>query len=401
MKKKRIKNAPVLPEGESKERIAKMHSRASTIGLIYAAVLLFISVCALFPLIEAEYAYPGILYFWKPFTLQNMKDIQTGENLMPFINSVFYTSLLVILVWNLVKGGIRVGWLLNKKQSKAYGFNRSVYAMHDLGNAFSDAFFAIIGFHFLICLLCGQVTFKPLVFVVLAVGVATHFLCGHHGGKASYFEVNEEGEAVEHKRLFDRFAPFIRNLLQIVATFVMMYFFVEVCNVGACIRPFYDNHGVKEFLLDGFLAYASLILQTMTAVSLMVLLRHAVGIAEYDIEGPNATGMKNYRVFVFFVMLTSGATFICRAVFGEAIFLTGADGGHFVTIEYWQDWDSLLLAAIALAMFVIEIVMRNMPFKKKRIADDKKEDVETVHAVAEEEKTEPLSAEKEKDLQTE
>ena len=256
-----------------------------------------------------------------------------------------------------------MSWLLNKKESKAYGFNRSVYAMHDLGNAFSDCFFAIIGFHFLICLLCGKVSFKPLLFITLFVGVGVHFLCGHHGGKASYFEVNEDGKAVEHKRLFDRLAPFVRNLLQIIATFLMMYFFVEVCNVGACIRPFYNNHGFKEYLVDGILAYASLLLQTLTAISLMVLIRHSVGIAEYDIDGPNASGMKNYRVFVFFVMLTTGATFVCRAVFGEAVFVQ-KNGETFVSILQWQDWDSLIITAIAFSMFVVEIIMRNMPFKK-------------------------------------
>ena len=213
MKKKRITNVPVPPEGYSKERIAKTNSRARTIGFIYAGALLFLCICAMFPLIETESANPGVAYFWKPFTLQNMQNIQTGENLIPFINSVLYTSLLVVLVWNLVKAGIRFSWLVNKKESKAYGFNRSVYAMHDLGNAFSNCFFAIIGFHFLICLLCEEVSFKPILLVGLIVGVAVHFLCGHHGGKASYFEITEDGEAIEHKRLFDRLAPFIRNLL--------------------------------------------------------------------------------------------------------------------------------------------------------------------------------------------
>lgn len=369
MKKRRIKNAPIPPDGESKERIAKTHGRANTIGLIYAVAILLVFVVSLFPLIETKNAYTGVAYFWKAFTPQNMKNIQTGENLIPFINSVLYTSMLVILVWNLVKGGIRVGWLLNKKQSKAYGFNRSVYAMHDLGNAFSDCFFATIIFHFGICLLCDNVKFKPLVFIGLALGVAVHFVCGHHGGKASYFEVKEDGRMVEHKRLFDRIAPFIRNLLQVAATFLMMFFFVEVCNVGACIRPFYDNKGFKEYLVDGVLTYVSLIQQALTAISLTVLLRHAVGTTEYDIDGPQAMGMKNYRVFVFFVMLTSGATFICRMIFGEAVFLSDGQGGHFVAILCWKDWDSLILAGIAFAMFAVEIIMRNMPFKKRKLLE--------------------------------
>lgn len=71
--------------------------------------------------------------------------------------------------------------------------------------------------------------------------------------------------------------------------------------------------------------------------------------------------MKNFRVFAFFVMLTSFATFVCRLLFGEARFTALEGGGTVFETVQWRDYTSLIVAGIALGMFILEVAMRNMP----------------------------------------
>ena len=75
--------------------------------------------------------------------------------------------------------------------------------------------------------------------------------------------------------------------------------------------------------------------------------------------------MKTYRVFSFFVFLTAGATAVCRYLLGEA---NGA-----AVVEPYLSVEMIIVAAIALVMFIIEVIMRNMPghpnAKKKKDED--------------------------------
>jgi hypothetical protein len=111
------------------------------------------------------------------------------------------------------------------------------------------------------------------------------------------------------------------------------------------------------------MSFASLILQSVTMFSLSVLLKHATGTAEFDIDGRRASRETNFRVFAFYVMVTSGATCFCRYFFGEVAFVSDFKGALMVEASSWMDYYSLIMAVLALAMFIVENVMQDVPSK--------------------------------------
>ena len=84
-----------------------------------------------------------------------------------------------------------------------------------------------------------------------------------------------------------------------------------------------------------------------------VLLTHATNVTEFDSEGVEASGMKNFRVFAFLTLLTSVGAWAVK-YFLFQVFVT----------------ELLIMAAIALAAFIIELIMKNMPSVKQDDPDE-------------------------------
>ena len=369
MRKFKIKNIPAEQGEYPKDRIDQARGRAGGVGFAYLIATLLLITAACFPLLESESAPLGVTRFWKMFTPESLKGIATGETLVPFINAVLYAAMLCVLAVSLIKSLACLFDLFRKKISKTYGFNRNLYAMQDMGSVFSSAFSAVTWVHFLIYMFSGaKVT--ALFPILLVGGILVHFVCGIKGGKASYFDVDEKGGVVEYKRLISRWIPFLRNVLQFVSTILMMFFFMRVCTIDDNL-PFFVQRGVLlDYIRENPFSCASFYFQTLTLLALLVLLRHAMGIAEFDIEGTRALGMKTFRIFTFIVFLTAGMTFVWRYLIGEAVFYLDEGGIMLMRVETWTDSSSLILAAISLGMFVIEVVMRNLPKTPKTEAEE-------------------------------
>jgi len=113
---------------------------------------------------------------------------------------------------------------------------------------------------------------------------------------------------------------------------------------------------------------------------MLPLIKHATATTEYNIDGANGSGMKTFRVFSFFVFLLAGATVVCRNLFGEAVGTTFVPA--YLSIE------SIIIASVALVMFIIEVIMRNAPgHRKPKNSDDEVEPNYNYENVAEKSKT--------------
>ena len=192
------------------------------------------------------------------------------------------------------------------------------------------------------------------------------------GGKCSYFDSDAQGNLIEQKRLIGRIAPLIRNLLQVAAVGGMLFFFLRTNVLSLLIAPLLQKGAFGGYIKNNLTAFISAGLQILTIPSLFVLIKHATGTSEYSIEGTAASGMKNFRVFSFFVALTAGATAVCRYLFGEVGFgLILENGVTSVLVLKFTDYKSVMLAGIAFAMFVIELIMSGLPrFPENREEDE-------------------------------
>ena len=122
---------------------------------------------------------------------------------------------------------------------------------------------------------------------------------------------------------------------------------------------------IKNYVLGQPLAYIALGLQVLVGLCLLPLIKHATATTEYNIDGANGSGMKTFRVFSFFVFLTAGAAAVCKYLIGEAVFSTNATG-TVVSVVKELSINTIIIAGIALVMFIIEVIMRNMPGHKKQ-----------------------------------
>ncbi len=348
-----------------KKRIAKTRSKAGFVGFLYLIATIVLAALACFPVVVPTVGDTtvalGVLEFWKVFTAL---DLNSVVGVLSLAIAVIYGLMLLGVLINLIKAVSKLGWLFKKKASRAYGFNRNVYAMQDLGKIFSGTFAAIVIFNLLICLVSSSYTLAPVlsgilapisvmgieisnILVVLAVGLVFHLWLGFMGGKVSLFLIEEGVGIVEEKRQCGRFASLFRNLLQIAATFAMAYFFLQY--VGTTVYDYIVNFLSSEAFVLEIPKLATVAVEVLLALCLIVLVYHTVNTTEYNLDGAEGAGMKNYTVFSFFAFILAAAVVLVD------MFLAGQ---AFVLETYLN---IVIVAGIAFVMFVIQLIMNKAP----------------------------------------
>lgn len=374
MKKQRGVFSGARPDAQVRKRIVATRARAEFVGFLYLLGLLGVAAIVCFPMFENPLAVLDVTVFWKEF---KNPDLKSENGIVMFANAVMYGLILLTAAINVIRGFTKLSWLFKKRASKSYGFNRNVYAMDDLGKLFSGSFAAAVIFYFLIYLLSDGGKFTDYAYIALGGCLFFHFFCGFIGGKASLFDMHKGVGVLEEKRVVGRLAPIVRNVLQLLATATMMYMFFKATSLRDLLF-FVLGKGNAEILQKDiakeFVSYISFALQLITLLCMFVLIKHATAATEFDIDGTLAKGMKNYRVFSFFVVLSAGGTALCRYIFGEVEFVL--EGGMYALNAVKSlSTPLIILAAIAFVMFIIENVMHNMPhvIKGKQDKEELKE----------------------------
>ncbi len=335
-----------------RKRIAKTRIRAKCIGYVYLLAIFLIAAAACFPLLSHEYAPIGVLQFWKQLKPNELKafDYRQPSALIPLAVCALYALMLLGVAVNVLRSLRKLRWLHKKKPSKQYGFNRNVYAMEDLGRIFSGSFSVVVATYFLIAILCGITKISGLLLLFVGCGVFLHLLLGLWGSAIAYFDIHQE-KIVEQRRQVGYFSPLLRNALQLIGVFGLFYCFLQYSTLQAFIPRLTQAGGFKT-LLENRADLLSFSMQLVIVLCTLVLLKHAAAITEFNMDGADGTGMKNFRVFAFFVFLASMAVISYKYVFIEGKML---------------DKQMAEIAAIAFALFLIELIMHAMPAPLRRL----------------------------------
>ncbi len=330
-----------------KKRILRTRSRAKFVGVIYLLGVIALAAAACLPLMIHDLAPVGVMKFWKSFMPKNI-DMKTAKGVTVLATSGLYALMLLGVVINVFRALGKLSWLNKKNASRAYGFNRNVFAMEDLGRIFSGSFAVIMTTYFLIAILCPTYKINYLLLITLGGGIVIHFLAGYWGAKTGYFDI-DDGQVVEQKRLAGRFAPLFRNVLQVVALVVMMYCFLEANTLSTMV----SKTALKNITKDTA-NLISVAAQAVIVLCFFVLIKHATAITEYNIDGAHGAGMKNFTVFSFFVFLAAGGAVAYK---------------YFVVAGKVLDKYMLVVAGVAFVMFIIQLIMCKMP----KLPTDKKQ----------------------------
>ncbi len=336
-----------LSRAAVKRKIETAQNRAQFVGVLYFLANLAIAALCFFPMISVGGEELWVLTFWKDFKLlKGLKGI-TFATVLDLTVAVLYALVLLTAVCNVFRSFKKFRWLFRRNPSRSHGYNRNVYAMDDLGGLFSGTFHTLLAFTFLIYLLSEAATIssKPVfVYSALGVGFGAHFLLAWLGGNIPLYTV-ENDNIYEETRRGSRLVPFIRNLLQIAAVAGIGYFLIKTEKVLELANILRESEfsGIlgkwKELIAP--LAFFAVYMFTLP------LLKHATAATEFDREGCDGAGMKTFRVFTFLIVLVAGGGFAVEYIL-EKTALTNA----------------IFLAAVALAAFVVEIVLRKYPDEK-------------------------------------
>ncbi len=349
-----------------KKRIGRNRRRAIWVGLLYllgtialAAIAIAMPLLLGMPLLTHELA-PAGLNFYEVFL--NM-DLASANGMIKVINAALFAIVLLVTAINAFRTLFKLRWLFKKSANNEHGFNRNVYAMLDLGHIFSGSFAVVLINYFLIALLCQLATAEMMFLAALGVGVVIHVFGGLWGAKTAFYDI-QDGQVIEQKRLVGRFAPFFRNFLQIGAVLAMMYFLLTVNAENAIFGAMMGMDAISGLLSNMDMAVLlPLALMGVAMICLIVLTKHATAITEYNMDGAHGSGMKTFRLFSLLMVLTVGGTVALKS---------------FVMGNEELNVNLLIVAAIALVMFVVELIMRRMPKHPDEIVEKVKEPEEEV-----------------------
>lgn len=335
-----------------KRRVRKAQGKAKRIGWWYLLFSLLFAAAAFLPLFVSSSGTVSVLTFWKVFL--NVKHVK--GNIAPVVvgllGSVLYAFILLSVVFNFFKSLGSLRKLHKKRPSRQNGYNRNAQAMVRLGKLFSGTLISLVLFGYLMRIF-ADVQFTTLFWIVLALGVLVHFWLGLRSGGVSYFPV---GKKQEIKRMGGKFAPFMRNLFQLVVVSLMMLYFLDV-NLISNLFKLLQKDVFKTLFDENVNLFVYIVLPALHFLMLIwiiALFNHAVRPNEFHHDGKRAPGRMTFRTVSFFLLLTSAGAFAVTYLVSQEATAKG----------FGMSFGTLYIAALALAAFIEELSMRKLPNDK-------------------------------------
>ncbi len=350
-----------------RKRVRRAHSKAKAAGTFYLLGALALAVLAFLPALNIAGKDLWMLTFYSPII-----SLFSGTfDLMGVIVAVLYLWMVLACLVNFFKCCSKFRWLTKRSWRYVNGYNRNIRAMEDIGKRFSGSFAAIVNVSFLISILqsnTSDVRVTMYAYITLAVGCIIHFIAGLIAGKVSCFDVHGNGGNVEEiKREIGISVYFFRNLVQIAAVAAILYFFVPVCTIGAMMADLLG--GANPLGGNLITTIVPVALQALITICMFVLIKHATGTTEFNRSGMEGKGMKNYRVFSFFVFL------LAVGVFAVDYLLVQPDP---ITYNF------VCVAAIAFVVFLVDCIF------KTRVKEELEEEYPAVDEAGKDKMAQPV-----------
>lgn len=329
-------------------RIKKNQNRAFFVGIIYWLATLALTVLSVFPYVGQFTGYGTDGRVWIVSCLDPIlaltSGVLTGKAVLHAIVSIVYLLTFVFTVWNFIITTCKLFRITKKNPTNRHGYNRASAAMRAMSKRYARSFFWAVTSAVAIVLL-GDGSFTLFFYIALALGLFFHFLGNLIGCKVSYFKTTEDKfHPEEIKRGFSRKLFALRNVVQFVAIAVIVVLMdrfgllvgtlFNIVETGAMASIMQNN------LLDGLVLPVILFL---IMVCLIVCIRHATGITEYNSRGMKGKGMKTCRVFAALIAIL--------ALVGTVVVLLVPEG----TIV--PKWAFLGIFAIALLWAISEYMV--------------------------------------------
>ncbi len=180
---------------------------------------------------------------------------------------------------------------------------------------------------------------------IVYFGVVYRLLFGFIGAKVSYFSLDDNDRIIENKRVVGRGSAVFRNFLQLMVVVAIPLFLLQVNTLDTFVADLL----AKNFTMDipAFIQLGILLLW-------IVLVGHATGATEYNINGAKGKGMSTFTWFSLFTAFAAAGLY----------YMTNGLSFDFNKVEIFN---SAVLVAVPFVMFIIQILMRKAPGIPKRM----------------------------------
>ena len=379
-------------------RAGKARGKACFAGILYLLGTIGVAFMAFFGVlvpVDKDTATFALTNFFQPFVtvvteiIANPAEFGTVllSNAIPLFLALLYTIMLLTCVINVLRSIAKLDNLFMKGNRKI-GYNQSALAMDKMAKIFS-ATFASLGVITWIIRLFTMEAWSLAFYITCGAFLFIHCLAGLVGGTVSRFASGDGFEETPRKR--GSFSPFLRNLFQFAAIFGLVYFIDKANTYGQLfvwlpymlteIRQILEIFALSFKEIAGSFIFP--VLAFFIVLFTIVIIRHAVNPSEYDVNGTK--GKATVRVASFFIFLSALAIDV---IWYACLLEEQTDLMAFVMSELV--FELLMIAAIALGIFIIECIMGKFPLLKKKYREEKpvetaEDDEEETEETAEEE----------------
>ena len=355
-------NKVVKPEN-IQVRLRKNQSRASAVGITYWLASIVLLVLSIFPYVGEITGYAKDNHLWiiscfDPI-LGLSSGVMTGEAILHAVASVLYLCLLVFTIGNFVIATTRLFRITKKNPTNKLGYNRASKGTKTMGKAYGRMFFWMITTAVSVLLL-GDGSFTLFFYIAFIVALLFHFICNFSACKISFFQSTEDRfRPIERVRTESRWICVLRNAWQFVSIALIVIFMDKF---GVALGSLFNlvDPSVSISLIDGLVLPVVLFL---TLVCLIVCIRHATGVTEYNEYGVKGRGMKTCRIFATAIAVL--------ALVGEIVVLIVPDG----TVV--PKWAFLAIFAVAVQWVVAENMFLELSKKSEELETEEEPSKET------------------------
>ncbi len=369
MKKYKLKLVPTKQGAFVRRRIDKTRARAEFVGMLYLFGMIALTALVCFPLIKSTRYGGGLTTFYKvllAFDYSNMSSFVT------LITAALYAFMIVVLLINILRALTHLKYLFKNKVSRVYGLNSNISAMEALGEIYSSSLVTVTFVHFLCYIGCFDAQLVPMAYVVAGLGVALHILCGFWGGKVSAFYIDDEEGVREVKRPYGRIIPLVRNILQIASVAAIGFLIITQCKSVGGFTHFVSGivravkAGQLSLVIENIPGFIPMLAEMGMILCLFAMMNYAFGTFEYSIEGEysfdgvKGVSSKGFKAGALLTVIFAAAAVLYRLMFREVIgFSVGESGGYTPdTLSPWFDTKTIIIAIIAIAVFLFDVMVR-------------------------------------------
>ena len=334
-----------------KRRIAKAQGAAKTIGMFY--LFAAIAVIALFCIGVCKIDFASLTVYEFYDILIN--PISNSSASAVVACAVVYAAALLAMVICLIVALTKLRWLFVRKASRLYGFNRNMYAMDDLGKCFSYIFATGLAAGYFIALTATGFEVAMFGYIYVAVGLVAHFALGLMAGSVSLFDTTEG--ITEQKREVGYFAPFMRNVIQLIVTGAMLVLFVQnnAVYVSLDILMIAFTEGQVGVLFSHLNDCLIVIGQIVLSIALLLMIFSATSTKEFDLEGAETPGRKLFLLWVALAFAGAAAS---------------AVGFYLTQLADEKMLNVFIYTAIALVAVIVELCTIGCPHVDYEKLDD-------------------------------